>query len=138
MVSINHAIRTVKEDLANLLEPESIFGICREVGHTWRRSLLNPAVLIHLFVMQILLCNTACTHLRLVSGLSVTASAYCQARKRLPLKVIRLLVERHPPQPFFPRPPLRSSLRGRRGMSQGWRQACRRMAKRGQERMPLS
>ena len=94
MVSINHAIRTVKEDLANLLEPESIFGICREVGHTWRRSLLNPAVLIHLFVMQILLCNTACTHLRLVSGLSVTASAYCQARKRLPLKVIRLLVER--------------------------------------------
>ena len=70
MVSINHALRSVKEDLANLLEPESIFGICREVGHHWRKSPLNPAVLIHLFVMQILCCNTACTHLRLLSGSS--------------------------------------------------------------------
>ena len=94
MVSINHVIRTVKEDVADLLEPESIFGICREVGHKWRKSLLNPAVLIHVFVMQILSCNTACTHLRLLSGLSFTASAYCQARKRLPLKVIQLLVQR--------------------------------------------
>ena len=31
-----------------------------------------------------------------------------------------------PPQPFFPRPPLRSSLRGGRGTSQRRRQACRR------------
>ena len=94
MVSINHAIRLVKDDLANLLDPESIFCICREVGHQWRRCVLNPAVLIHVFVMQILSCNTACTHLRLLSGLSFTASAYCQARKRLPLAVIHLLVRR--------------------------------------------
>lgn len=94
MVSIDRSMRIVKEDLANLLEPESIFGICREVGHRWRRSVLNPAVLIHVFAMQILCCNTACTHLRLLSGLSFTASAYCQARKRLPLKVIQMLVRR--------------------------------------------
>ena len=37
-----------------------------------------------------------------------------------------------PPQPFFPRPPLRSSLRGGRGTSQGVPQACRR--ERGQAR----
>ena len=87
MVSINQALRSVKEDLAKLLEPESIFSICREAGHKWRKSRLNPAVLIHLFVMQILSGNTACTHLRHLSGLAFTASAYCQARKRLPLKV---------------------------------------------------
>lgn len=94
MVSINQALRSVKEDLAKLLEPESIFSICREAGHKWRKSRLNPAVLIHLFVMQILSGNTACTHLRHLSGLAFTASAYCQARKRLPLKVIQLLVHR--------------------------------------------
>ena len=94
MVSINHSLRLVKEDLANLLEPESIFGICRDVGHHWRKSLLNPAVLIHLFVMQILSGNTACTHLRHLSGLAFTASAYCQARKRLPVQVIQRLVQR--------------------------------------------
>ena len=37
-----------------------------------------------------------------------------------------------PPQPFFPRPPLRSNLRGGRGTSQGGREACRR--ERGQAR----
>jgi hypothetical protein len=92
MVSIQHAIRMVKDDLANLLEAESIFNHCRTAGHTWRMSRLNPAVLIHLFVMQILNRNTACSHLRHLSGLSFTASAYCQARMRLPLAVIRLLV----------------------------------------------
>jgi len=94
MVSVNHALRVVKEDIANLLEPESIYAVCRDVGHKWRTSLLNPAVLIHLFTMQIVSCNTACTHLRLLSGLSFTASAYCQASKRLPLNVIQLLVQR--------------------------------------------
>lgn len=93
MVSIQQAIQSVKDDLANLLEAESIFKICRTAGHTWRMSLLNPAVLIHLFIMQILNRNTACSHLRHLSGLSFTASAYCQARMRLPLQVITLLVQ---------------------------------------------
>ncbi len=46
--------------------------------------------------------------------------------------VVHLAIHICPPQPFFPRPPLRSSLRGGRGTSQGWRQACRR--ERGQAR----
>lgn len=57
-------------------------------------SLLNPAVLIHLFVIQILWGNTACHHLRYLSGLMFTTSAYCQARMRLPLSVYQLLVRR--------------------------------------------
>lgn len=94
MVSINHSLRRVKDDLARLLDPESVFEVCRDSGHKWRMSRLNPAVLIHLFVMQILSGNSACTNLRHLSGLVFTASAYCQARKRLPLKVIQLLVLR--------------------------------------------
>ncbi len=94
MVSINQAIRTVKEDVAELLDPEAIFDTCREAGHRWRRSPLNPAVLIHLFVMQILCGNTACSHLTHLSKLAFSASAYCQARMRLPLKIFERLVRR--------------------------------------------
>ena len=85
MVSINQAIQSVKDDLHNLLDQQSIFKLCKTVGHPWRMGVLNPAVLIHLFVMQILNRNTACSHLRHLSGLSFTASAYCQARMRLSL-----------------------------------------------------
>lgn len=92
MVSINQAIQSVKDDLHNLLDQQSIFKLCKTVGHPWGMGVLNPAVLIHLFVMQILNRNTACSHLRHLSGLSFTASAYCQARMRLPLRVIVLLV----------------------------------------------
>ncbi len=94
MVSINKAMHTVREDVAKLLDPEAIFESCREAGHRWRRTPLNPAVLIHLFVMQILSGNTACTHLPRLSKLAFSASGYCQARMRLPLKVFELLVRR--------------------------------------------
>ena len=77
MVSINHTIRMVKEDLADLLEPESIFGICGEVGHKWRKSLLNPATLIHLFVMQILSGNTACSPQLVQKDISTLFARVC-------------------------------------------------------------
>jgi hypothetical protein len=89
MVTINYALARVKADLAKLLDPEAILENCRRIGHDWRRSLLNPATTLHLFIMQILAGNTACHHLRHLSGLGFTASAYCQARAKLPLKLIQ-------------------------------------------------
>ncbi len=94
MVNLHDWLRRVKEDLASLLDDSSVFSICRSEGYRWRMGPLNPAVLIRLFVLQILHSNTACGHLRHLSGLSFTASGYCQARMRLPLKVIILLVRR--------------------------------------------
>jgi hypothetical protein len=47
---------------------------------------------IQLFFAQILHGNTACTHLRHLTKLDVTASAYCQARRRLPLAVFERLL----------------------------------------------
>ena len=91
MVSILHALRALKDGLPDVLSAESILQVCRGAGHRWRRSPLNPAVLIELFIMQVLCHNTACTHLPHLSGLQFSASAYCQARKRLPLRVFRLL-----------------------------------------------
>lgn len=91
MVHINHLLGQVKDELQDLLAAETIFEHCRAVGHRWRRSPLNPAMVIHLFIVQLLEGNTACSHLRLLSDRSFTASAYCQARQRLPLKVITRL-----------------------------------------------
>ena len=92
MVTINQALRRVKADLAKRLSPDMILNQCRKLGHTWRQSLLNPATTLHLFLMQILAGNTACQHLRHLSGLAFTASAYCQARARLPLALLQDLV----------------------------------------------
>jgi Transposase DDE domain len=47
---------------------------------------------IQLFLVQILHGNTACTPLRHLTKLDVTASAYCQARMRLPLAVFEQLL----------------------------------------------
>jgi hypothetical protein len=47
---------------------------------------------IELFLVQILHGNTACTHLRHLTKLQVTASAYCQARLKLPLAVFQQLL----------------------------------------------
>lgn len=94
MVSITHALARIKGDLSNLLGRSFIEPICRECQHTWRERLLDPVTLIHLFILQILHRNTACSHLPRIAGPTFTASAYCQARKRLPLGVLQQLIFR--------------------------------------------
>ncbi len=91
--SIVHALRQVKEDLAGVLSRERIERVCREAGYRWRQRVLDPFVTIHLFILQVLEGNTACSHLPHLSGVSFTSSAYCQARARLPLEVFRRLVD---------------------------------------------
>jgi hypothetical protein len=74
------------------LQPEAITGACEEAGYTsWRDRVLTPVTTIQLFLLQILYGNTACTHLPHLSGLRFSASAYCQARTKLPLDLVGLL-----------------------------------------------
>jgi Transposase DDE domain len=94
MVSITHALRRIKEDLAAHLSPLFIEQFCRQVGHAWRDRVLDPVTTIHLFILQILNRNTACSHVPRLAGDEFSASAYCQARSRLPLKVITTLVSK--------------------------------------------
>jgi hypothetical protein len=80
---------------AMLLQPEAILTVCREIGYTaWRDRVLMPVTTVHLFLLQILHGNTACSQLPHLSGLRFSAAAYCQARTRLPLRVFDLLLER--------------------------------------------
>jgi heme exporter protein D len=79
---------------AMLLQPEVILTVCREVGYTtWRNRVLTPVTTMQLFLLQVLHGNTACSHLPHLSGLRFTATAYCQARARLPLRFFDLLLE---------------------------------------------
>jgi hypothetical protein len=90
-------IRTIlprlRQDLAACLSPEAIKKACRASGHRWRDRALNPVTTVYLFLLQILHGNTACQHVVHFGIWKFSESAYCQARKRLPLAVFQKLLE---------------------------------------------
>jgi hypothetical protein len=94
MVTILPALRQVREDLVSFLDRGAIERICGELGYKWRDRQLDPFTTLHLLVLQVLNQNTAMTHLPRLSGERFTASAYCQARQRLPLAVLEGVVAR--------------------------------------------
>ena len=92
---ITAVLTRLKTDWAAQLEPDAIMAVCREAGYTsWRDRVLTPVTTIQLFLLQILHGNTACSHLPHLSGLRFSASAYCQARSKLPLGLFGLLLTR--------------------------------------------
>ena len=87
-------LQRIRQDVATLLDKEAINAACREEKYTWKDRLLNPANTIHLFILQVLNQNTPLNDVPRKSGESFTGSAYCKARKRLPLGVFKSLVRR--------------------------------------------
>jgi hypothetical protein len=90
--TITQVVKQFQQDWTSQLEPDAILTACRGAAHQWRERLLDPVTTIQLFFVQILHGNTACTHLRHLTKLNVTASAYCQARMKLPLAVFQQLL----------------------------------------------
>ena len=100
--SVTTVLQRFKTDWAAQLQPDAIHTACQKAGYTsWRDRLLNPVITVQLFLLQILHGNTACQPLPHLSGLRFSASAYCQARSKLPLQVLAHLLERlgHSAQP---------------------------------------
>src|ERR1700732_3321313 len=83
----------LREDISACLSPDAIVEACRASGHRWRDRVLNPVTTVYLFLLQILHGNTACQHVVHCGVWRFTESAYCQARKRLPLAVFQRLLE---------------------------------------------
>jgi hypothetical protein len=81
----------LRQDLAADLSPDAITRACQEERYSWRDRILNPITTIYLFLLQILHGNTACSHTVHFGQWNFTDSAYCAARKRLPLRVLRRL-----------------------------------------------
>jgi hypothetical protein len=87
-------LNRLRQDIAAGLAKETIEAACRQCNYSWRKRVLDPTTTISLFLLQILHGNTACQHVVHFGGWSFTDSAYCQARKRLPLAVYHRLLEK--------------------------------------------
>jgi len=88
MVSMPSAVRRVKAGVERWVSERAVVEQCRQVGYVWRRGELGPTATLWLFITQVLHGNTAIEHLRHLASMTCSASAYCQARMRLPLQVI--------------------------------------------------
>src|ERR1700676_4671062 len=93
-LTISQILRQFKADVAKALSADLIQRVCDKLGHVWRERILDPVTTVHAFLLQILHGNTACTALARLMGLKFTATAYCLARKRLPLMFFAVLVQR--------------------------------------------
>lgn len=93
MATLSSALERVKLELNQYLPATIIERACMEAGHRWRRRKFDPVFTIQLFVLQVLCCNTAITHLRHLAKMPINAAAYCKARMRLPLAVLQQLLE---------------------------------------------
>ena len=91
MVTFSRSLTTVKAQLRELVANEDIFRICKQLNYRWRDRVLNPAVTVQLFLLQ-LLSKVALQGLRQVAKISVTAQAICKARQRLPLQLFMELL----------------------------------------------
>lgn len=92
MASVSRALDRIKQDLEPHLPPAAIEAACIAAGHDWRERTLGPVQTVHLFVLQILHFNAAIKALRRLAKMTFAASAYCEARARLPLTVLQSLL----------------------------------------------
>ncbi len=90
--SIARSVRQIKGDMRSIVAPSQIVRLCQAAGHAWRDRTLGPIETIYLFIAQVLHGNTSCAHVRQLGNFPFTRSAYCEARKRLPVEIFRKLV----------------------------------------------
>src|SRR6516165_1195886 len=90
---ISNTLSALRQDLATQLGYDVIATASLAVGYTWSPwALLTPPAILYWFLIQVLNGNTALTHVSLWAGRAFTASAFCQARARLPLAVFRAVL----------------------------------------------
>lgn len=94
MASIAGALQRIKQDPLGLIRRELVEELCDELHVPWRRRQLDPAVTLALFVQQVVHGNAPCGEVRHLAGQRFTASAWCQARARLPLAVYQAMLNR--------------------------------------------
>lgn len=91
MPTIPQALRKIKGALTDHLPDRLVRDLVADLDLVTRDRVLTPVVTAFLAVRQVLHGNTAASHLRHLSGLAFTRSAYSQARARLPVEFFRRL-----------------------------------------------
>lgn len=93
MASLSSRLERVKDDPMVLIDPRAVEEACRACGHRWRERQLDPVRTLGAMVAQIAHGNTAMAFLVRILGGTFSESAYCQARARLPVSVVRAAAE---------------------------------------------
>src|SRR5262245_36187042 len=91
-LTIPQVLRQFKADVATAIAAATIQKICGYLSYVCRDRVLGPVTTVHVFLVQILHGNTACTALPRLAGVPFSAAAYCRARKRLPLALFKELL----------------------------------------------
>ena len=90
MVALTHALLQIRRDGgSNLLRPDQTNQLARQRGVVFRDTALTPGNTLRLFVQQVAHGNIACSAVRHLAGEDFSDSAWCQARARLPIELIR-------------------------------------------------
>jgi hypothetical protein len=90
MVALAQALVRIRDDGgSHLLPADQINQLAEQRGLTFRDTALTPGNTLRLFVRQVAHGNVACTAVRHLAGFDFSDSAWCQARARLPIDVIR-------------------------------------------------
>jgi len=92
MAHVRSILSRISSDLEQYLPERSVLAAFEAAGHQWRERQLGPVRTLHLFILQVLACNTAMAHLRHLAGETFSLAAYCQARARLPLAALQALL----------------------------------------------
>src|SRR5205085_9564411 len=100
-LTIPQILRQFKTDVSSAIAADTILKICGYLNHACRERVLGPVTTVHVFLLQILHGNTACTALARLAGIPFSAAAYCVARKRLPVALFKELLE-HVCDALFP------------------------------------
>lgn len=93
MAIIAARVRRVKEDPSLIVDEGVVLRACAEAKHVWRERTLGPTTTLRAFVAQVACGNTAITELTRIMGNGFSPSAYCQARQRLPVSVVKAVLE---------------------------------------------
>lgn len=115
-LNIPEIVGQFKTDVANALSADTIVKICGYLGYAWRERVFDPVTTVHVFLVQILHGNTACSALSRLAGVSFTGAAYCAARARLPLALFEDLLQ-HVCDALFPELQTTGRWRGHRTWS---------------------
>jgi hypothetical protein len=89
MAAIDSALLRIRQADCDLLRPEQINQLALHKGHDFRRTRLTPGNTVRLFVQQVAHGNVACWSVRHLAGEDFSDSAWCQARSRLPIELLR-------------------------------------------------
>lgn len=89
MAAFDLALAGVRSGAHDLLPPDRIDQLARAADHRFRNTTLTPGNTLRLFARQVACGNVACSAVRHLAGADFSDSAWCQARSRLPVDLIR-------------------------------------------------